>query len=54
MLIDKGIHAFAAAREVSARYVSNNGPRPLLFGLHAKKIGASGPGASARRRICRR
>jgi hypothetical protein len=44
MLIDKRIHAFAAAREVSARYVANDLPRPLPFGLHAKKIGASGHG----------
>jgi len=36
MLIDKRIDAFAAAREVSARYVANDGPRPLPFGLHAK------------------
>jgi hypothetical protein len=44
MLIDKRIHALAAAREVSARYVANDLPRPLPFGLHAKKIGASGHG----------
>jgi len=36
MLIDKRIHGFAAAREVSARYVANDGPRPLPFGLHEK------------------
>jgi hypothetical protein len=36
MPIDKPIHAFAAAREVSTRYVANDGSRPLPFGLHAK------------------
>jgi hypothetical protein len=36
MLIDKRIHGFAAACEVSARYVANDGPRPLPFGLHEK------------------
>jgi hypothetical protein len=36
MLIDKRIHAFAAAREVSARYVANDGPRPFPFDPHPK------------------
>ena len=36
MPIDKPIHAVAAAREVSARDVANDDPRPLPFGLHAK------------------
>ena len=36
MPIDKRIDAFAAARKVSARYVANDGLRPLPFGLHAK------------------
>jgi hypothetical protein len=36
MLIDEPIHVFAAAREISARYVANDGPRPLPFGPHAK------------------
>jgi hypothetical protein len=36
MLIDKRIDTFAAAREVSARDVANDGPRPIPFGLHAK------------------
>ena len=36
MPIYKRIDAFAAAREVSACDVANDGPRPLPFGLHAK------------------
>jgi hypothetical protein len=36
MPIYKRIDAFAAAREVSARYIANDGPRPPPFGLHAK------------------
>ena len=36
MPIDKRIDAFAATREVSARYVANDGPRKFPFGLHAK------------------
>ena len=36
MLIDKRIDAFAAAREVSARYVADDGLRPRPLGLHAK------------------
>jgi hypothetical protein len=36
MPTDKRIDAFASAREVSTRYVANDGPRPLSIGLHAK------------------